>query len=376
MSLEFRYAQHGEYPRISAFINEYWAKNHVYVRNPALFEWTFNRPGFWAPGQYSFSLGEDGGELVGILGAIPYTLNAFGETRRAVWIVNYAIRPDHRKGTAALKLLSTFRNPSFPVVIASGLNPASVAIYKVLRGKVLPETPRHVVVLPGAAERMTHLISLADPGRDQSAAAEIARTFEIGQPSEPDVEFGSDLPPNWDSADWATLASSTAGAVRDSNYLIWRYLNHPCFQYRIIAVKDKERTGLLIWRLETIHQASSEAMIEVDRIGRIVEFIPSSRANGKQLLAVLFQQLKNANAVGADFYGYHGATRSLLSECGIHDIGRHPDGVAIPSRFQPLSSGSGILNAMFAEPGLPECDSSSDCPWYWTKSDSDQDRPN
>ncbi len=159
MSIEFRFAATSEYPRISAFLDEYWAKNHIYVRKPELFEWTFRRPGFWDPAQYSFSLAEDNGELVGILGGIPYDLNFQSARRRGVWIVNFAVRPDYRKGAAALRLLSTFRNPAFPVVIASGLNEATVAIYKVLRGQVLPEPPRHVAVLPSAVDRMSSLIA-------------------------------------------------------------------------------------------------------------------------------------------------------------------------------------------------------------------------
>ena len=33
MAVEFRFANLGEYPRISDFLNEHWAKNHIYTRN-------------------------------------------------------------------------------------------------------------------------------------------------------------------------------------------------------------------------------------------------------------------------------------------------------------------------------------------------------
>ena len=45
MAVEFRYANLDEYPRISEFLNEYWAKNHIYTRDRTLFDWSFHRAG-------------------------------------------------------------------------------------------------------------------------------------------------------------------------------------------------------------------------------------------------------------------------------------------------------------------------------------------
>ena len=38
--------------------------------------------------------------------------------------------------------------------------------------------------------------------------------------------------------------------------------------------------------------------------------------------------------------------------------------------------GGGILSAVFVPEGSPAVTASADCLWYWTRSDSDQDRPN
>ena len=84
-----------------------------------MFDWSFRRPGNWElPNSYSFSVAVDGSELVGILGGVPFTLNQFGKASKAVWIVNYVIRPDYRKGAMALQLLSSFRKPEFSAVVA------------------------------------------------------------------------------------------------------------------------------------------------------------------------------------------------------------------------------------------------------------------
>src|SRR3954470_23798130 len=108
MALEFRTARLNEYPQISSFLHEFWAPNHIYCRNADLFDWTFRRTDRWDSDSYSFMVAEDNGELAGILGGIPFLFNQFGRTSNGMWIVNYVIRPDHRKGSAALQLLSQF----------------------------------------------------------------------------------------------------------------------------------------------------------------------------------------------------------------------------------------------------------------------------
>lgn len=376
MSIEYRFAAADEYPRISAFLDKYWAHDHIYVRKPELFEWTFRRPGFWPVGEYSFSVAEDAGALVGILGGIPYDLNCYGARRRGIWIVNFAVRPDYRKGPAALRLLSTFRNPAFPVVIASGLNQATVAIYQVLRGQVLPEPPRHVAVLPEAIDRMAGLIRLANPEWDSSHARDLARAFAWPQVAAPSAEVSCYLPGSWDTLDWPRIAATSVGACRDLDYLTWRYRNHPLFTYRFLTVADGPATSLLVWRLEAATQQCAGRRVEADLMGRVVEFLPSSQAGGASLLAALQTQLRECGALGADFYTYHAGYRRALADSSFHPASLHPEGHAIPSRLQPIEASGPALNAMFAAADLPPCGPINDCVWYWTRSDSDQDRPN
>jgi hypothetical protein len=144
-----------------------------------------------------------------------------------------------------------------------------------------------------------------------------------------------------------------------------------------MTVEDGDRAGLLIWRLETIRRATPHGLEDVDRIGRLVEFLPCSRNNAKALLSRFWHELGEAGAIAADYYGYHGESRVWLQESGFREVGGHPDGPAIPSRFQPLErKGGNILSAVFVADQVPACSMDRACNWYWTKSDSDQDRPN
>jgi len=160
-------------------------------------------------------------------------------------------------------------------------------------------------------------------------------------------------------------------------YLHWRYQSHPEFTYRIITVREGKCTGLAVWRLETIHCATPRGREPVDCIGRLVEFLPASYTNAEALLACFWQALREANAIGADYYGYHGGISAWLHGAGFHAVHDCTDGLAMPARFQPLDGKGGrIVSAVFAPDDVLACAAEVQCPWYWTKSDADQDRPN
>jgi hypothetical protein len=378
MSVEFRFARLDEYEPISQFIGQYWASEHIYTRSKALFDWTFSgRPDLWHEQGYSFSLAEAGGELVGILGGIPFELNAFGEKSLGVWIVNYVIRPDHRRGASALQLLSTLRKPPFNATIAFGINPATATIYKVLRGRVLERMPRHFLVLPQARDRMANLLNVAYPDWNVDRCRALADSFRLDGMADTYVASVDGIPEGWDAQEWPRIAAKTVGAARDQKYLEWRYQRHPLFEYKTFSVAEGDARGLVVWRMETIHQATEQGRKPVDKIARLVEFLPVSKANGEALLQRFLQEACTSGALGADYYGYHGPTRQLLTEQGFVDTAANPEGDLIPSRFQPLDGkGGGIMSATFLSGHLPACDGSPECPWYWTKTDSDQDRPN
>ena len=377
MPVEFRYANPNEYPQLAQCLNDYWAANHIYCRSEPLFRWSFQRTDVWEREQLSFAVAEDKGEMVGILGGIPFWFNNRGQRSKGVWIANYVIRPDYRKGTFALQLLSQFRKPEFDPVIAFGINPATVSIYKVLRGEVLPDIPRHFLLLPGAAARLENLMSIAYPEESAAANAAIVKPFEMSSLPKAPVSLVRELPSDWDETSWKPLSLETIGVARDSAYLNWRYRQHPLFEYRFIAIPEGGRQGLAVWRLETIRRATDAGRVDVDKIGRLVEFMPVSEANAKELFAGFVSELEAAGALGADYYGYHGQIGAWLDGLGFQRALSQPGGGKLPSRFQPIDGkGGGIMSAMFIAQQAPPCHATADCAWYWTKSDSDQDRPN
>lgn len=377
MGRTVRYAADGDYPRVARFFDQHWAKDHVYARDPKLFEWTFRRSGYWDQTGYSFALAESDGEITGILGAIPFLLNVRGQTSRALWLANFMVRPEHRRGPVAIQLLRMFDRPPYEAVIAFRISEVVTPLYEALHWQVLPDIPRNIAVMPGAEERMTRFLRIAKPGWSGERMRSLISFFRLPSIERLSVDPRQCVPPSWDEHDWPALATKRVGAARNRDYLTWRYTQHPTFKYRIVAIPDGRRTGLAIWRLETIRYRSGHGMTDLDRIARLVEFMPSSSDNAEQLVRGFYQQAMAHDAMAADFYGYYSEIRGELNLHGFKCVEGHPDGHEVPSRFQPLDGGSSrIPSALRLRNGVPRCSLNENCDWYWTKSDGDQDRPN
>jgi hypothetical protein len=381
MSVELRYASLGEYPRIREFLTSYWSAANIYVREPKLFDWTFARQELWDRDGYSFALAEDKGNITGILGGIPFIMNCFGQSFPALWLANYMISPDYRRGPLAVQLLKMMRRAPYEATVAFGISPRTAPIYQVLRWKVLDNIPRHFALLPQASERMCELLRLAHDDWPRERAESLVAGFKLPNFPGEKAESDSHLPANWNAIGWNPIAQQTAGAARNAEYLKWRYLDHPHFAYRLIVIHENGRAGLIVWRLETIRVKTEAGEENFDRIGRVVEFLPASRQNAQALFRQLLSDLNEADAIGADFYCYHGETGKLIAGLGMRSTESHPDGQHIPARFQPLDNKtSAIMSSMFVPSQMPVCsydpDYNLDCVWYWTKSDADQDRPN
>jgi len=378
-----------EYPLAADFLHRHWAPNHVYTRDKALFDWTFHREAMNHPSTYSFAVAEHDGQVVGVLGGIPFRFNDRGRERPAFWLANWKLREEFRRGTTALKLLEHFHASPDQVAISFGINPTVARLYSAMRWPVMDNIPRYFAVHPARAEEFARLLQLANPAwpagkRQAMANALLARPLQTTSVA----SFAPPDPAEWNELSWASLRLELTGAARDGAYLHWRYVQHPTFQYSFIQIQNSApgtiatpqagRIGLLVWRLETIRHKVGDQMHNVAKIGRIVEFLPTSRENAAHLLSHLWHVLDAAGAFGCDCYLYHGQFGQWLTEAGLHRLDDHADGNAVPSRFQPLDAAGGQIRSAVSlrTPPLPVYPFAADCTWYWTKSDSDQDRPN
>ncbi len=57
----------------------------------------------------------------------------------------------------------------------------------------------------------------------------------------------------------------------------------PILNIKFLTVPEGKKNGLAVWRLETIRTETPHGRKDVDRIGRLVEFLPASPANAQAL---------------------------------------------------------------------------------------------
>lgn len=371
MDLTVRTLGSHEWPLAAKFLNEFWAPGHIYARSRPLFDWTFGSSDLWDRPGYSFAAAEEGDEVVGILGAIPFTFQAYGHPSLGLWLANWMVRPEWRATFAGMGLLNTFRRPPFSTLVSFGINPEVARIYRVLRWSLLPDFPRTFFLLPEARERFEALVAAAHPAVEAATLRDLSRAFQAVPGPAPTLN-GLDLA-RWEAEDWPRLAARRVGAARDRRFLTWRYLQHPLFTYRILGVEEGGAQGLLVWRREVIRQRGPNGDRDLEVWGRIVELLPTSAANARALLSALTEDLRAEGALGADWYGTHAETAAWAAAAGLLPVDTHPAGRLIPARCQPLDGKAvQLMSALTCTAGSPL--TSPD--WYWTRADSDQDRPN
>ena len=379
MSIIVRYLHRDEYDRAAEFLDTHWTKNHIFVLSKPLFDWSYDRADVWDQDSYSVAAGFDGEDVVGFMGAIPYVFNRYGKSELALWMTNWMVANTHRGMHLGSKLYEIFQRDPFKIITGFGLNERVAEIYRSWNWHVVDNIPRHVCFIKEFEEDSSSIITSVHLDLSASQVKQMVKFYTIDQNqflcSDYDILARNELLKIWDDKGWNIFSRKSVGAARDAHYLKWRYLHHPIYRYNIISIKDDSGVGICIWRLEKIKTSIMNSK-ELS-FARVVEFIPSSLGNAKALLFELTNVLKKSDINGFDYFGYHGVIGNWLISHGVKQIDDHPDGVFIPFLFQPLSSEKAQIRSMQSiDLPPPNYPLRLSCDWYWTKSDSDQDRPN
>ncbi len=64
--------------------------------------------------------------------------------------------------------------------------------------------------------------------------------------------------------------------------------------------------------MEVIRRAATDSVEAVDRLARLVEFMPASEENALRLLSILFRDLTALDVLGVDYYNYHEKSINLI----------------------------------------------------------------
>ncbi len=182
-----------------------------------------------------------GNEIVGQLATIPVQVKAVGETRAAIWILDFIVREDFR-GKGLGKRLVTAAGEKFPTMITLGINEQSAGLFRSMGWVEMGWIHRYQKLLyagnglKGAAEFAPVrglLNALSVPmrvgvGKLRKGGKYAARVLP---------GFGTEFDELWGraSAQW------TCAVRRDSQSLKWQFERQPGKKFAIVGLYEQER---------------------------------------------------------------------------------------------------------------------------------------
>ena len=356
-----------DWPAVSKLIELEWESNHP-VLDKNFFYWQHSGFGR-SRGLSSTPLAFFEGRLVGMRGIIPGEYQVPAEQARydyvsgaafAMWIVAKDFR-----GRGIGKKLLQYCEAQFGAMVALGSNEdTSVPLYLRNSFRRLDGLHHWYAILTVRAQNLLFgpvsrfaLIPIEVPRR------EFAQLATIG------AEQLADL--------WRRFSKAfTFFAVnKTADFWDWRYFNHPVFDYK--TSHDPELDIAAVHRVEKVNTSGGEV-----RVLRIVEIVAGSTANLKQdlgltmgnfLLKLLVQQIEQG-VDAVDFRASNNLFHNGLKIAGFRrmDYGlADSTGLGFAGRLNPLLLGPSPINLHWKNGGSLETQMT-----YFTKSDSDMDRPN
>ena len=182
-----------------------------------------------------------GEEIVGQLATIPVQLKAGGETRPAIWILDFIVREDFR-GKGLGKKLVMAAGEKYPTMITLGINEQSAGVFRSMGWVEMGWIHRYQKLLyaahglagaSGIAPVRGLLNLLTAPmrfgaGRTRSTERYTARTIR---------EIGGEFDELWEraSGQWPCAVR------RDARTLKWQFAEQPGKRFEIIGCYEKER---------------------------------------------------------------------------------------------------------------------------------------
>jgi hypothetical protein len=357
-------------------IDEIWKKGHILSRDSALLDFMFyNNPmheKYIGKENYgAIGIWEDG-KIIGLGGLMLYEFNVNGKTELACNVTNSIVLEEYRKSMAGILLYEKPFN-LFPIFCSFGIGLSEFAM------RVSPPTiTKDIVMQP--IHKLIRMIGIFNKKKTTEVLLEdnqyFLRNYDIVQkvPQYGKKTVNQDLEEDkWNSFYHTHIAPKTISVSRNYEFLNWRYINHPTFEYLVYTVQDHigNYEGLFVARVERI-------VNDTAKILRIVEFISKNQDASITLANKIVEIGIENDILFADFY----CTTDMFN-FGLESVGfkkectSEDDKLVLPARFQPVDLSVANLNALISFYGkkvrrLNLLNNNI----YFTKGDSDQDRPN
>lgn len=374
--MEIRLFKKDETAMYMKAIDQLWKKGHILSRDQTLLDFMFyNNPmheKYIGKENYgAIGVWEDG-KIIGIGGLMLYEFNVNGKRELSSNITNIIVLEEYRKSMAGVLIYGKILE-LYPIFCSFGVGLSNFAM------RISPPTiTKDYVMQP--IHKLIRMIGIFSKKKTTEVLLEGNEYFlrnynEIQKfPHHGNKIVNQELDEEkWNTFYYTHIAPKTIGVSRNYEFLNWRYLNHPTFDYLVYTVQDQlgNYEGLLVARVEKIVNNTAKIL-------RIVEFISKNQDASITLANKIVEIGTEKDVLFADFY----CTTDMFN-FGLESVGfkkeftSEDDQLVLPSRFQPVDLSVVNLNAVMSFYGkkvrrLNLFDNNI----YFTKGDSDQDRPN
>lgn len=330
MSVIFEICKKDKVDELVGFIDKFWKKNHIFVKNRKLFDWQHK-----SKDSYNFVLAIDGVEIIGILGFIPTSQFSHElQAKNEIWLAIWKVREDVKKPGVGMLMLNFLRKKlNNPVICALGLSEQVIPIYKVLKYEV------GILEHRAFFNQNKATFGLISPPKEFRVKLTNNEIEFDGQVQESDlIKYGGIF---------------KSKPQKNPEYIVKRYIQHPVYKYKLLSFKKSDAIiSVLVYRIVNIDDLV---------IARIVDVIGSSILEEKFNRPIAqFLQKENID--------YMDIVSNLVCENNSGFI-QNDDSFILPNHFEPFEFRNVELD--FAYKSNTKSGSLS-----IFRGDSDQDRPN
>lgn len=264
---------------VGRFIEGHWQKR-VALSSARFFDWQFSESPGGAGRNRCLVLLDDDDSIHGFMGVTPREFaldgNRIAGAELTTWILSEAVR-----GLGLGKAIVRKLQRSYGAIIGMGISESALPIYATHGFKYMRHLPRYVRVFD--AERVAPISKLEPLGERL-----IRET-----PARIDVRFqASDIGFTEAAELGAALHRSFNCAVRDADYLGWRYADHPFYRYEAFRVAHDQGQAAVVIRVDDVGEL--RVLHVVDLLGTGVD-VPA-------VLCFLEEIGRERDVALADFY--------------------------------------------------------------------------
>ncbi|MES0809976.1 GNAT family N-acetyltransferase [Roseibium sp. SCPC15] len=300
MTTEIRHARQSDRSAILEFIDTFWRKDHIFVREPSFFDYEMTTDG--VP---QFILAVNSNQIVGLVG---YVKHAALVEESDLFLVLLRVLESHANEGLAIKLLKTCLDLTNKNVHTVGANPKALPLYSLMGFKT---------------GYLDHYYWL-NPQIGTYNLAHVPERLDWQT-----AKFSCNVTPvtSIEETEYNRLPHYRH-AAKSLDFFRKRYFEHSTFSYSVYAVRDQATggslTGLGVTRLVEANQ--SRAMRIVDWIGHDDYF--------NAFAGAIQQHCLMEQCEFADFYCL-GMSADILKQAGFCKILAETETI-IPNYFSPF----------------------------------------